>query len=146
MRSVLGKALLLALLVVTATAQQSINEDTELIATVIRAEMKANNLTKRDYLCLSIAQDEAANQMLSRLNADGLTLHKPKHCMFRGYQIHISPVESSQTEVRARTTDFRYKDTDLAVILRDGRYKLEKAENGKWSVSEYVPVATPTGR
>src|SRR3954447_24791540 len=79
-------------------------------------------------------------------DADGLTLHKPKHCMFRGYQIHISHVESSQTEVRARTTDFRYKDTDLAVILRDGRYKLEKAENGKWSVSEYVPVATPTGR
>jgi hypothetical protein len=45
--------------------------------------------------------------------------------------------QSTPDSIRVQFVDLRYVDTDLAVILRDGVYMIEKDATGEWNTRDY---------
>jgi hypothetical protein len=45
--------------------------------------------------------------------------------------------QSTPDSIRVQLVDVRYVDTDLAVILRDGVYVIEKDTTGEWNARDY---------
>jgi hypothetical protein len=112
--------------------------DAKLYSRVIRAEMKAGGLAQRDTVCLSLPHySDPSKSLLKALKSDGLTVKKPDKCLFRGYEIRVE--QSTQDSLRVQLVDVRYVDTDLAVILRDGVYVIEKDTAGGWNTRDYKP-------
>jgi len=100
--------------------------------------MKAGGLGQHDTVCLALAQySDPSKSLLKALKTDGLTVHKPDKCLFRGYEIRVE--QSTPDSIRVQLVDVRYVDTDLAVILRDGVYVTEKNATGEWNTCDYKP-------
>ena len=112
--------------------------DAKLYSQVIRAEMKAGGLGQHDTVCLALPQySDPSKSLLRALKSDGLTVHKPDKCLFRGYEIRVE--QRTPDSIRVQLVDVRYVDTDLAVILRDGVYVIEKDATGEWNTRDYKP-------
>lgn len=47
--------------------------------------------------------------------------------------------QNTPDSIRVQLVDVRYIDTDLAVILRDSVYAIEKSATGQWSTRDYKP-------
>lgn len=110
--------------------------DAKLYSQVIRAEMKGESVGQHDAVCLALPHySDPSKSLLKALKSDGLSVQKPDKCLFRGYEIRVE--ESTPDSVRVQLVDVRYIDTDLAVILRDGVYAIEKDATGKWNISDY---------
>ncbi|MGA2005902.1 MAG: hypothetical protein ABSG70_21190 [Terriglobales bacterium] len=45
--------------------------------------------------------------------------------------------QSTPDSIRVQLVDVRYVDTDLAVILGDGVYAIEKDATGEWNIRDY---------
>ena len=117
------------------TAQEG---DAKLYSQVIQAEMKAGGLRQRDYVCLALTNySDPSKSLLKALKSEGLTIQKPDKCLFRGYEIRVE--QSTPDSLRVQLVDVRYVNTDLAVILRDGVYAIEKAATGEWNTRGYKP-------
>ena len=102
--------------------------------------MKAEGLGQHDTVCLALPHySDPSKSLLKELKTDGLTVQKPDKCLFRGYEIRVE--QSTSDSIRVQLVDVRYVDTDLAVILRDGVYVIEKDTTGKWNVRDYKPLA-----
>ncbi len=118
-----------------ATAQE---DDAGLYSQVIRAEMKARGLDEHDTVCLALLHySEPSKSLLKALKSGGLTVQKPNKCLFRGYEIRVE--QRTPDSIRVQLVDVRYADTDLAVILRDGFYVVEKDTTGAWNARDYKP-------
>ena len=114
--------------------------DAKLYSQVIRAETKAGGLGQHDTVCLALPQySDPSKSLLKALKSDGLTVQKPDKCLFRGYEIRVE--QSTPDSIRVQLVDVRYVDTDLAVILRDGVYVIEKDATGEWNTSDYKPFS-----
>jgi hypothetical protein len=110
----------------------------KLYSQVIRAEMKAGKLGQHDTVCLALPQySDPSKSLLKALKLDGLTVQKPDKCLFRGYEIRVE--QSTPDSIRVQLVDVRYVDTDLAVILRDGLYAIEKDAIDEWNTRDYKP-------
>ncbi len=116
--------------------------DAKLYLQVIRAEMKAGGLAQHDTVCLALPDySDPSRVLLKTLKSDGMVVNKPKKCLFRGYEIRVE--RSTQDSIRVQLVDVRYVDTDLAVILRDGFYVIEKDTTGDRAISDYKPFQLP---
>src|SRR6266550_4778745 len=123
----------------TQAAMAAQKGDAKLYSRVIRAEMKAGGLGQHDTVCLALPHySDPSKSLLKELKADGLTVHKPDRCLFRGYEIRVE--QSTPDSIRVQVVDVRYVDTDLAVILRDGVYVIEKDTTGEWNARDYKPL------
>ena len=112
--------------------------DPKLYSRVIRAEMKAGGLAPHDTVCLALPHySDPSKSLLKALKLKGLTVKKPDKCLFRGYEIRVE--QSTPDSIRIQLVDVRYIDTDLAVILRDGTYMIEKDTTGEWNTRDYKP-------
>jgi hypothetical protein len=117
------------------TAQEG---DAKLYSQVIRAEMKAGGLGQHDTVCLALTHySNPSKSLLKALKSDGLNVQKPDKCLFRGYEIRVE--HSTPDSIRVQLVDVRYVDTDLAVILRDGVYVIEKDATGERNTRDYKP-------
>jgi len=120
----------------TQAAVTATKADARLYSRVIRAEIKGGGLTQHDTVCLALPNYSEPNKsLLKALKSDGLTIKKPDKCLFRGYEIRVR--ESTQDSIRVQLVDVRYVDTDLAVILRDGVYVIEKDTTGNSNIHDY---------
>ena len=116
-----------------ATAQE---DDAGLYSQVIQAEMKAGGLGGHDTVCLALLHySDPSKSLLKALRSEGLTVRKPNKCLFRGYEIRVE--QRTPDSIRVQLVDVRYVDTDLAVILRDGFYVVEKDTTGAWHARDY---------
>ena len=119
------------------TAQEG---NAKLYSQVIRAEIKAGGLGQHDTVCLELPNDsdlDPSKSLLKALKSDGLAVQKRDKCLFRGYEIRVE--QSTPDSIRVQLVDVRYVDTDLAVILRDGVYVIEKDAIGQWKTRDYKP-------
>lgn len=123
------------------TAQE---DNANLYSQLIRAEMKAGKLGQHDTVCLALPHSAPSKSLLKTLRSDGLSVHKPDRCLFRGYEIRVE--QSTPDSIRVQLVDVRCVDTDLAVILRDGVYAVKKDTTGKWSTSHYTPLQPFDGK
>ena len=100
--------------------------------------MKAGGLGQHDTVCLALPHySNPSKSLLKELKSDGLTVKKPDKCLFRGYEIRVE--QNTADSIRVQLVDIRYVDTDLAVILRDGVYVIEKDATGERNIREYKP-------
>lgn len=121
------------------TAQE---RSAKLYTHVIRTERKAGGLGQRDRVCLTLPQySDPSKSLLKALKSEGLTVQKPAKCLFRGYEIRVE--QSAPDSIRVQLVDVRYEGTDLAVILRDGVYLIEKDAVSEWNVRDYEPIQPP---
>ena len=113
--------------------------DAKLYSQVIQVEMKAEGLGQHNTVCLALPQyADPSKSLLKALKSDGVTVHKPHRCLFRGYEIRVE--QRAPDSMHVQLVDVRYADTDLAVILRDGVYLIEKDATGDWHVRDYKPI------
>jgi hypothetical protein len=118
----------------TQAAVTATKADARLYSRVIRAEIKGGGLTQHDTVCLALPNYSEPNKsLLKALKSDGLTVKKPDKCLFRGYEIRVQ--ESTPDSIRVQLVDVRYGD--LAVILRDGVYVIEKDTTGNSNIHDY---------
>jgi hypothetical protein len=100
--------------------------------------MKAGGLARHDTVCLALTHySDPSKSLLKALKSDGLTVKKPAKCLFRGYEIRVE--QTTPDSIRVQVVDVRYVDTDLAVILRDGVYVIEKDTTGDSNIRDYKP-------
>ena len=126
----------------TRTASAAGEADAKLYSQVIRAEMKAGGLAQHDTVCLALPNySDPSKALLKALKSDGVVVNAPKKCVFRGYEIRVE--SSIPDSIRVQLVDVRYVDTDLAVILRDGFYVIEKDTTGDWVIRDYKPFQPP---
>ena len=112
----------------------------KLYSQVIRAEIKAGGLGQHDTVCLELPHDsdrDPSKSLLKALKSDGLAVQRRDKCLFRGYEIRVE--QSTSDSIHVQLVDVRYVDTDLAVILHDGVYAIEKDATGEWSTRDYKP-------
>jgi hypothetical protein len=123
----------------TQAADTEIKGDARLYSRIIRAEMKAGGLAQHNTVCLALPHySDPSKSLLKALKSDGLIVNKPAKCLFRGYEVRLE--ESARDSIRVQLVDVRYADTDLAVILRDGIYAIEKDTAGYWDIGDYKPI------
>jgi hypothetical protein len=134
-----GTALLLIGTLCNAKGQAAAHaNDAELYSQLIRAEMKAGHLGQQDTVCLVLPNySDPSKSLLKALRSSGLAVQKTNKCLFRGYEIRL--VQGAPSSIRVQLVDVRYVGTDLAVILRDGVYVIEKSTTGKWNTRDYKP-------
>jgi hypothetical protein len=122
-------------------------DEVEVISFVLASEVRANNWTKDDLVCVSIDDKDPDKKLVKTLRERGLNVCKAsdwqKHlsCGFQVYMRLNSDVPSQRTRVHAATADVREVNSGVAhvaVRLRDGEYSLRKTE-GKWTLADYTP-------
>jgi hypothetical protein len=123
-------------------------DEVEVISLVLASEVSANNWTKDDLICFSIAEKDPDKKLLKTLRQQGLNVcrlsewRKKFACGFH-VDLRFTSFDSSQlASLHVVATDVREinsGDAHLAVRLRDGEYIARKTE-GKWSIGDYVPA------
>jgi len=119
----------------------------EVISLVLASEVRANNWTKDDLICLSIDDRDPDRKLVDTLRQSSSNVRRLSDWRksFRcGYHVYLRFVEFDQSQaarLRADVADVREinsGDAHFAVRLRNGVYAVRKSE-GKWSISDYVP-------
>ncbi len=122
-------------------------DEVEVISLALASEVKANNWTKRDLICVSVEHKDPDKKLLKTLKQYGLNVCKASDwqrdfsCGFH-IDMHLSNIDASQTSrLHATTVDLREinnGDAHIAVTLREGDYSFRK-NDGKWTVTDYSP-------
>jgi hypothetical protein len=123
-------------------------EEVDVLSLVLASEVKANNSTKKEVVCLSIDGSNPDGKLVKSLRQGHLNVRSsaewPKkfNCGFE-VQLEYSQFDLSRSvTLHSTVVDLREINTgqgDLALIQRDGEYLLRKIGE-TWSISEYVPT------
>jgi hypothetical protein len=124
-------------------------EEVDVLSLVIASEIKANNWTGNEPICLSVDGMNPSSRLLKALHRRGLAVRssgewaKKFNCGFE-LQLEYTQYDLSRTiKVRSKVIDLRdinKGEGDLALIEKDGEYSIQKID-GKWSISGYDPKA-----
>jgi hypothetical protein len=123
------------------------NEETEVFAVVLKAEVVANGWTGKDLICLAVDGKDAGKQLVEALRRH--ELHVCSEAEWRrnfscGFGVLLEPVKFESSEaarVWFSSADYREikkGEGDLAIRLRQGEYSLRKTD-GRWSIAQYTP-------
>ena len=122
-------------------------DETEILSLVLKAEFLANNWSKSELICFSVAEIDPSPNLVRALRRRDLNLRssaewtKNFNC---GFEVRLSYVQFDLTQnitVRSQVVDLREinKGQDhFALLQRDGEYVVTKTD-GKWSISNYIP-------
>jgi hypothetical protein len=123
-------------------------DDVDIISLILGAEVKANNWTKHDLICLSVDLKYPDKKLIKDLRQDGLNVRSVADYQIKfscGFQVNLRIVNSDSSQIariRAEVADLRginSGEVHFAIRIRDGEYLVHKKE-GKCSVSEYAPA------
>jgi hypothetical protein len=122
-------------------------DEVEVISLVLASEVRANNWTKDDLVCVSIDDKDPDKKLVKTLREHGLNVckasdwHRNLACGFR-IDVRFISIDPYQTaRLHAATADFREINSGVAhvaVRLRDGEYSFRKTE-GRWTLADYIP-------
>jgi hypothetical protein len=122
-------------------------DEVEVISLVLASEVRANNWTKDDLVCVSIDDKDPDKKLVKTFREHGLNVckasdwHRNLACGFR-IDMRLISIDPSQTaRLHAVTADFREINrgvAHVAVRLRDGEYSFRKTE-GQWTLANYMP-------
>jgi hypothetical protein len=135
-----------------ASAQQKrgISTEVELIEEVVRADVNALGLVDRNDLCLDVKGKKPNRDLIRRLRANGVLVHKGSWCSKgpRGVGILVQSItltDELQAEVDVETANENLSEgQDFAIIMRKGAYVLERDAKGTWKILDYKKVCCPT--
>jgi hypothetical protein len=122
-------------------------DEVEIISLVLASEVRANDWTKDELICISVEYKDPDKKLVKALRQHGLNVCKLSEWRKNfacGFEVHLRfmGLDTSQTaRLHAEVADVRDINTGSAHIaarIRDGEYTLSKTE-GKWSVGNYVP-------
>jgi hypothetical protein len=122
--------------------------EVDIFSTVLSAEVKANNWTKRDLICFSVNALDPDKKLVKDIRLHGLNVCSSadwRRSFSCGFQVDFQIIDLALPEaarIRAEVADVREinrGEGDLAILVRKGEYSLHRTE-GKWSVAEYVPA------
>jgi hypothetical protein len=123
------------------------NEETEVFAVVLKAEVQANGWTGKDLICLAVDGKDAGKQLVDALRRH--RLHVCSEAEWRrnfscGFGVLLEPVKFESSEAaRVWFSSADYREIkegkgDLATRLRQGEYSLRRTD-GRWSIVQYMP-------
>jgi len=123
------------------------NEESEILALILRSEVEANGWPKAEKICFSVNEMDPSESLVKALRQLKLNVRssaewrKKFNC---GFEVHLKFVALDSLQnarVHSVVGDLRginKGEEHFEVYIRDGEYRLRKIE-GKWSVNEYVP-------
>jgi hypothetical protein len=122
-------------------------DELEIISLVLASEVRANNWTKHELICISVEYKDPDKKLVKALRQQGLNVCKLsdwRKNLACGFQVHLRFMgfDTSQTaRLHTEVADVRDINTGSAHVagrIREGEYTLRKTE-GKWSIGNYVP-------
>lgn len=112
---------------------------------VVSAEMGANNLTKNDFICLSVDGLRPSPEFVKALRQRHLNVYSSAeqsekfNCDFELQLENVKFDTAESVEVRSKLFDLRSneKAEGHRTLIEDGEYVVKKFENGYWWIREY---------
>ena len=128
-------------------------EEVDVISLVVGSEMKANNWSKSELICLSINWLNPTAKLVKSLRQRNVNVRSAAEWAKRfncGFELQLEYTQldlSRDVKVRSKVLDLREVnkgEAHIVTLLKDGEYSVRKVE-GKWAISEYAkkPLTAP---
>jgi len=122
-------------------------DEVQIISLALGSEVRANNWTKNELICLSIEYKDPDTKLVKTLRQHGSNVCKLSEwrknfaCGFHVNLRFLSFDTSRTARLHAEVADFRDVNSGSAHVggrIRDGEYILRKIEEN-WSIGDYLP-------
>lgn len=125
------------------SAASNLSRDMAVAETVLREEIRVNQISAKNFVCLSMnGLRDPSPQLLSQLRKKGLRVNPGSWCTSgpQGYLVQLSPISWQGTYdagVTVQLIDERRDLVDFSVLLRKGAYRLQLIPPGNWNIKQY---------